>query len=36
MTGSRDQILPIDWDGDPSPYLPLIPAYGERSAALVE
>ena len=33
---SRDQILDLDWSGDPTPYLPLLPAYGERSEPLVE
>jgi uncharacterized protein (TIGR03083 family) len=27
---SRNQILGYDWSGDAGPYLPLIPAYGER------
>ena len=27
---SRDQIRAFVWEGDPDPYLPLIPAYGER------
>jgi uncharacterized protein (TIGR03083 family) len=27
---SRDQIRVFDWEGDPEPYLALIPAYGER------
>ena len=27
---SRDQIRAFDWQGDPEPYLALIPAYGER------
>jgi hypothetical protein len=33
---SRDQIAALDWSGDPAPYLPLLPAYGERADALVE
>ena len=33
---SRDQIATLDWTGDPEPYLPLLPAYGERDDALVE
>jgi uncharacterized protein (TIGR03083 family) len=33
---SRKQIAALDWDGDPEPYLALIPAYGERADALVE
>jgi uncharacterized protein (TIGR03083 family) len=33
---SRDQILALEWNGDPSPYLPIIPAYGERADELVE
>ncbi len=33
---SRRQILTLDWDGDPDPYLPLIPAYGERADDLVD
>ena len=33
---SRNQILAFDWDGDPSPYVALIPAYGEREDELVE
>jgi uncharacterized protein (TIGR03083 family) len=33
---SRAQIAAMDWTGDPEPYLPLIPAYGERSEDLVE
>jgi len=31
---SRDQILAYDWDGDPDPYVVLIPAYGERDDPL--
>lgn len=27
---SRDQLLAYDWQGDPDPYLAIIPAYGER------
>ena len=33
---SRAQILAASWSGDPTPYLPLIPAYGERTDDLVE
>ena len=33
---SREQILAFDWDGDPTPYVALVPAYGERADALVE
>jgi hypothetical protein len=33
---SRDQILAMDWEGDPSPYVDLIPAYGPRSDPIVE
>ena len=33
---SRKQILAFDWVGDPSSYLALIPAYGERAVELVE
>jgi hypothetical protein len=33
---SREQILAMGWEGDPAPYVALIPAYGERSEALVE
>lgn len=33
---SRTQILALEWHGDPGPYLPLIPAYGERADDLVE
>ena len=33
---SRKQILALDWHGDPGPYLPIIPAYGERADDLVE
>ena len=33
---SRSQIAALDWTGDPEPYLPLLPAYGEREDALVE
>jgi uncharacterized protein (TIGR03083 family) len=28
---SRMQIAAMDWDGDPTPYLAIIPAYGERT-----
>jgi uncharacterized protein (TIGR03083 family) len=33
---SRQQIAAMDWNGDPTPYLELIPAYGERQDALVD
>ena len=33
---SRRQIAAMDWDGDPTPYLEIIPAYGERSDDLVD
>jgi uncharacterized protein (TIGR03083 family) len=33
---STGQIRAFDWTGDPEPYLPLIPAYGERTDALSE
>jgi uncharacterized protein (TIGR03083 family) len=33
---SRDQILAFRWEGDPEPYLPLIPAYGERLDPVLE
>jgi len=33
---SREQILAFDWEGDPRPYVALVPAYGERPDALVE
>jgi uncharacterized protein (TIGR03083 family) len=33
---SRKQILALDWNGDPDPYLAIIPAYGERADDLVE
>ncbi len=33
---SRSQIAALDWSGDPEPYLPLLPAYGERTDALHE
>lgn len=33
---SRKQILAFDWEGDPNPYLALVPAYGERADALVQ
>jgi uncharacterized protein (TIGR03083 family) len=33
---SRSQIEAMDWTGDPMPYLPLLPAYGERSEPLLE
>ncbi|MFL6240960.1 MAG: maleylpyruvate isomerase family mycothiol-dependent enzyme [Actinomycetes bacterium] len=28
---SRRQIAAMDWEGDPTPYLAIIPAYGERA-----
>jgi uncharacterized protein (TIGR03083 family) len=33
---TRAQIVAMDWEGDPEPFLPLIPAYGERADTLVE
>ena len=33
---SREQILALDWEGDPEPYVGLLPAYGEREGALAE
>jgi uncharacterized protein (TIGR03083 family) len=33
---SRRQIAAMNWDGDPTPYLPIIPAYGERTDDLVD
>jgi hypothetical protein len=33
---SRDQILAMTWTGDPTPYAPLIPAYGPRTDPIVE
>ena len=33
---SRAQIAALDWTGDPGPYLPLLPAYGERAGDLIE
>ena len=33
---SRQQILGLPWEGDPTPYLELLPAYGEREDALIE
>jgi uncharacterized protein (TIGR03083 family) len=33
---SRRQIEAMDWEGNPEPYLPLIPAYGERFDDVVE
>ena len=33
---SRAQIQALDWTGNPEPYLPLLPAYGEREDALIE
>jgi len=31
---SRDQLLGYEWQGDPDPYVAIIPAYGERVTAL--
>jgi hypothetical protein len=38
LTGRRSsaQIRAFDWDGDAETYVPLIPAYGERSDDSVE
>jgi uncharacterized protein (TIGR03083 family) len=33
---SNEQIAAMDWDGDPTQYLPLISMYGPRADALVE
>jgi uncharacterized protein (TIGR03083 family) len=33
---SREQLLALDWDGDPSAYVRLLPAYGERTDSLLE
>jgi uncharacterized protein (TIGR03083 family) len=33
---SRAQIADMDWNGDPEPYLAIIPAYGERADDLVD
>jgi len=33
---SRDQILAMEWEGDPAPYVDLIPAYGPRFDAILE
>jgi uncharacterized protein (TIGR03083 family) len=33
---SRRQIAAMSWDGDPTPYLTIIPAYGERFDDLVD
>ena len=33
---SRRQIAALEWDGDASPYLGLLPTYGERATDLVE
>jgi uncharacterized protein (TIGR03083 family) len=33
---SGEQILGMSWTGDPSPYVPLIPAYGPRADPIVE
>jgi uncharacterized protein (TIGR03083 family) len=38
MAGRRStrQILAYAWTGDPAPYVPFIPAYGERASDLIE
>lgn len=33
---SRSQIASLEWDGDPSRYLDVLPTYGQRSTDLVE
>lgn len=33
---SRQQILALHWEGNPEPYVGLLPAYGERADALTE
>lgn len=33
---SRRQIAALGWTGDPTPYLPVIPAYGERADDLLD
>ena len=33
---SSEQMLAMRWEGDPTPYVPLIPAYGPRSDPIVE
>jgi uncharacterized protein (TIGR03083 family) len=33
---SRAQIAAMDWAGDPTPYLAIIPAYGERAGDLID
>jgi len=33
---SRAQILALSWEGDPGPYVGIMPAYGERATDLVE
>ena len=33
---SGDQILAMSWQGDPTPYVPLIPAYGPRTDPIIE
>jgi uncharacterized protein (TIGR03083 family) len=33
---SGDQIMSMTWTGDPTPYVPLIPAYGPRTDPIVE
>jgi uncharacterized protein (TIGR03083 family) len=33
---SRAQIAAMEWTGDPTPYLALIPAYGERADDLID
>jgi uncharacterized protein (TIGR03083 family) len=33
---SNEQIAAMQWDGDPTPYIPLVSGYGPRHQALVE
>jgi uncharacterized protein (TIGR03083 family) len=33
---SADQILAMEWQGEPEPYVDLIPAYGPRADAVIE
>lgn len=33
---SRGQLSALEWSGDPEPFLPIIPAYGERADDLFE
>jgi uncharacterized protein (TIGR03083 family) len=33
---SGDQIMAMAWTGDPTPYVPLIPAYGPRTDPIIE